>query len=65
MLIDNTNNMSKYEVRISVNGLERVYQGEFHEVYNRNWNERVHDALEAILEFEEERNRDHAYDNQA
>lgn len=50
-------------VTINVNGLERTFQGEYHELHSRNWDERVHDMLDTVNEAEQERNIDHANDN--
>jgi hypothetical protein len=33
-------------IEITLDGITRTFQGEYHEMYNRDWNERVQDLID-------------------
>ena len=38
------------KVTITINGIERTYQGDYDELHNRDWNIRVTDLLDYVDE---------------
>lgn len=41
------------KLTLEVNGIKRVFQGDYDEMVNRNWNVRVVDMLDAAAEYDE------------
>lgn len=41
------------KVTIIIEGIERTYQGEYEELHNRDWNERVREHLDDAKEYVE------------
>ena len=39
-------------VEITIDGITREYQGDYHELHARDWNERVRDMLDTVNEIE-------------
>jgi len=37
------------------NGIERVFQGTYDELHNRDWNERVQNILDSAHEYEKDK----------
>jgi len=35
-------------ITINVDGIERTYQGDYDELHNRDWSERVRDLLDTV-----------------
>lgn len=35
-------------ITINIDGIERTYQGDYDELHNRDWNERVRDLLDSV-----------------
>jgi hypothetical protein len=42
-------------VIIIIDGIERTYNGDYHELHTRDWNELLRDHLDSAQEYEEER----------
>lgn len=40
------------KLTITLNGITRTYEGDYYDLYNQDWNERVQDALDVINELE-------------
>lgn len=51
MSILKTNNM---EIKITVNGIERTYKGDYHTLHNNEWNDIVRDILDSLVSEEKE-----------
>jgi hypothetical protein len=41
------------KIIITIDGTERVYQGDYEELHARDWNERVRDQIDSIKEVNE------------
>ena len=39
-------------ITIIIDGVEREYQGDYEELHNRDWNERVRKQLDEVHEYE-------------
>lgn len=42
-------------ITITIDGVERTYQGEYDELHNRDWNERIQAQLDNAHEYEKDR----------
>lgn len=36
------------EIIITIDGIERIYRGDYHELHNVDWNERVRDQIDSV-----------------
>lgn len=41
------------KIQIIIDGIERTYQGDYDELHNRDWNGRVREQLDDVLEYAE------------
>lgn len=46
------------EITITINGIERTYQGDYDELHNRDWNGRVRDQLDDAQVYNDVKNHE-------
>ena len=51
------------KIQIIVDGVERTFQGDYHELHNQDWSGRVRDLLDDVYELKREADEDYAYRN--